>query len=50
LKEEYKQKVIPKNKDTIDKIKNRLSSAFMFMNLEEQNLKEVIDAMDSHKA
>ena len=50
IKEEYKQKVIPKNKDTIEKIKNRLSQAFMFMNLEEKNLKEVIDAMDSHKA
>ena len=25
MKEEYKQKVIPKNKDTIEKIKNRLS-------------------------
>ena len=49
IKEEYKQKVIPKNKETIDKIKNRLSQAFMFMNLEENNLKEVIDAMDSQK-
>jgi cAMP-dependent protein kinase regulator len=47
-KNEYKPKVTPKSQENKDKIKNRLSQAFMFMNLDENEMSVVIDAMD-HK-
>jgi cAMP-dependent protein kinase regulator len=45
---EYKPKVLPKSQENKDKIKNRLSQAFMFMNLDDNEMSVVIDAMD-HK-
>jgi cAMP-dependent protein kinase regulator len=46
IKEEFKAKKIPKTDDAIEKIHERLSSAFMFMSLDEKDMKVVIDAMD----
>jgi cAMP-dependent protein kinase regulator len=44
----YKPKVTPKCEEIKHKIKNRLSQAFMFMNLDDNEMSVVIDAMD-HK-
>ena len=46
IKEAFKAKVIPKSIDIQQKIKERLSNAFMFMSLDPKDLKVVIDAMD----
>lgn len=50
LKEEYKPKLITKSQEVIEKIKKRLYQTFMFMNLDDKGLQEVINAMDSKKA
>lgn len=50
MKEAFVAKKIPKNQEVKDKIKERLSGAFMFMSLEEKDLQVVIDAMDQKKA
>lgn len=47
VKEAFKAKVVPKGVDAIAKIQERLAGAFMFMSLDEKDLKVVIDAMDS---
>lgn len=41
--------MIPKSLDIQQKIKERLSNAFMFMSLDPKDLKVVIDAMDEKK-
>ena len=46
-KAEYKPKSIPKSAEVKEKIKTRLSKAFMFMSLSDQEMDVVIDAMDS---
>ena len=46
MKEAFVAKVIPKSQEIKNKIKERLSGAFMFMGLEEKDLQVVIDAMD----
>jgi hypothetical protein len=46
IKEAFKAKVIPKSADVTEKIHERLSGAFMFMSLDEKEMKVVIDAMD----
>jgi cAMP-dependent protein kinase regulator len=50
MKEAFVAKVVPKNQEVKDKIKQRLAGAFMFMSLEEKDLQVVIDAMDQKKA
>lgn len=50
MKEAFVAKVIPKNQEIKNKIKERITSAFMFMGLEEKDLQVVIDAMDQKKA
>jgi len=45
-KEEFKPKVINKSSEVKAKIEERLRSAFMFMSLEDHDLRVVIDAMD----
>ena len=49
IKEEFKAKVVPKSLAVMQKIKERLSNAFMFMSLDPKDLKVVIDAMDEKK-
>ena len=49
IKEAFKPKVIAKSQEVQGKIKERLSNAFMFMSLDERDLKVVIDAMDDKK-
>lgn len=49
-KEAFVAKVVPKSQEIQDKIKERLTGAFMFMSLEEKDLQVVIDAMDQKKA
>ena len=46
-KAEYKPKSVPKSAEVKEKIKARLSQAFMFMGLDDQEMDVVIDAMDS---
>jgi hypothetical protein len=50
IKEAFKAKVIPKGEDVKKRIEERLLQAFMFMSLDESDLKVVIDAMDEKKA
>jgi hypothetical protein len=50
IKEAFKAKVIPKGEDVKKRIEERLLQAFMFMSLDEADLKVVIDAMDEKKA
>lgn len=50
IKEAFKAKVIPKGEDVKKRIEERLRQAFMFMSLDENDLKVVIDAMDEKKA
>lgn len=45
-KAEFKARVIAKDQDTLAKIKQRLNESFMFANLDEKELKIVIDAME----
>lgn len=45
-KKAFVAKVIPKSKDQVDRIKTRLSQAFMFSALEEKDLDIVIKAME----
>ena len=47
VKEAFKPKVVKKTNDENEKINNRLAGAFMFMGLDENDLKVVIDAMDA---
>ena len=49
MKEAFISKMIPKNQEVKNKIKQRLTGAFMFMGLEEKDLQVVIDAMDQKK-
>ena len=49
MKEAFISKMIPKNQEVKNKIKERLTGAFMFMGLEEKDLQVVIDAMDQKK-
>ena len=49
MKEAFVAKVIPKNQEIKNKIKERLTGAFMFMGLDEKDLQVVIDAMDQKK-
>ena len=49
LKEEYKPKLIAKIQEMIEIIKKRLYQTFMFMNLDDKGLQEVINAIDSKK-
>ena len=49
LKEEYKPKLIAKIQEVIEIIKKRLYQTFMFMNLDDKGLQEVINAIDSKK-
>jgi cAMP-dependent protein kinase regulator len=49
IKEQYKSKVIPKSEEVKLKIQQRISNAFMFMSLDEHDLRVVIDAMDQKK-
>jgi cAMP-dependent protein kinase regulator len=44
---EYAPKVVPKDPQTKQHIQDRLCKAFMFMNLDDQEISVVIDAMDS---
>lgn len=48
-KGDFKPKVIPKNAQTIEKLKKRLLQAFMFSALDEGELKIVIDAIEEIK-
>lgn len=50
VKQAFKAKVIPKSEEVCKKIQQRLESAFMFMALDEGEMKVVIDAMDEKKA
>lgn len=50
IKEAFKAKVVPKSADVKKRIEERLTSAFMFMGLDDNDLKVVIDAMDEKKA
>lgn len=49
VKQAFKPKIIVKSKEIKDKIKERLSGAFMFGGLDESDLQVVIDAMDEKK-
>ena len=46
MKSAFKPKVIKKSEFIVQRIKNRLLGAFMFMSLDENDLQVVIDAMD----
>ncbi|KAM3133382.1 hypothetical protein pb186bvf_014543 [Paramecium bursaria] len=48
-KGQFKAKVIPKGQDQIGRIKQRLSQAFMFSSLDENEQQIVIDAMEERK-
>jgi len=45
-KAEFKARVIQKDTETKEKIKARLNESFMFANLDDKELKIVIDAME----
>ena len=49
-KEDFKPTVIPKSDETKDKIRERLSKAFMFSALADKEKDIVIDAMSEHRA
>jgi cAMP-dependent protein kinase regulator len=49
IKQAFKPQVIPKSNEVKEKIKQRLEQAFMFMALDDNDLKVVIDAMDEKK-
>lgn len=46
VKEAFLAKVVHKSEEVVRKIHERLSGAFMFMSLDEKDMKVVIDAMD----
>jgi cAMP-dependent protein kinase regulator len=48
-KTDFKPKVIPKRNETVNRIKTRLTQAFMFSSLDENEQKIVIDAMEEKK-
>ncbi|CAD8044455.1 unnamed protein product [Paramecium primaurelia] len=48
-KEDFKPRVIEKNKDQIDRIRRKILNSFLFQALDEQNLQTVIDAMEEKK-
>lgn len=45
-KEDYKQKVIPKSEEQIQRIKTKISQSFLFSNLEPNEIDIIIDAME----